>query len=94
MKAGKPPLRLRLIKVRVGKTWMWLLTSVLDKNKLNVKHRDVGDRHIRPGTFDLPMLQQPVHVRSSRLFNKGFPTIFGVMVDENRYTLTQKMRTM
>ena len=35
-KAGKPPLQLRLVKVRIGKTWMWLLTSVLDKNKLNV----------------------------------------------------------
>jgi len=34
--SGKPPLRLRLLKVRVGKTWMWLLTSVLDKKKLNV----------------------------------------------------------
>lgn len=35
MKAGKPPLRLRLVKVRVGKTWMWLLTSVLNKNRLS-----------------------------------------------------------
>lgn len=35
--AGQPPLRLRLVKVRVGKTWMWLLTSVLDNNKLNVR---------------------------------------------------------
>lgn len=37
IKAGRPPLRLRLVKVRVGKTWMWLLSSVLDQNKLNVK---------------------------------------------------------
>lgn len=35
-KAGLPPLRLRLVKVKVGKTWMWLLTSIRDKSELNV----------------------------------------------------------
>lgn len=37
MNSGKPPLRLRLVKVRVGKTDMWMLTSVLDRRKLTKK---------------------------------------------------------
>lgn len=36
IKLGLPPLRLRLVKIRVGKTWMWLLTSVLNKSKLTL----------------------------------------------------------
>jgi hypothetical protein len=35
--SGQPPLRLRLVQVRVGKTKMWLLTSVLDKKRLGRK---------------------------------------------------------
>jgi len=31
--AGLPALKLRLGKVRVGKTWMWMLTNVLDKDQ-------------------------------------------------------------
>lgn len=38
MNSGAPPLRLRLVKVTIGKTKMWLLTSVLDRNELSVKH--------------------------------------------------------
>jgi len=34
MESGEPPLRLRLVRVRVGKTMMWLLTSVLDARQL------------------------------------------------------------
>jgi hypothetical protein len=34
MNSGFPPLRLRLIQVKVGKTKMWMLTSVLDRKKL------------------------------------------------------------
>lgn len=34
IKAGEPPLRLRLVQVRVGKTKMWMLTSVLNGRKL------------------------------------------------------------
>lgn len=34
MESGEPPLRLRLVQVRVGKTKMWLLTSVLDARRL------------------------------------------------------------
>lgn len=34
MESGQPPLRLRLVQVRVGKTKMWLLTSVLDPKQL------------------------------------------------------------
>lgn len=39
MDAGEPPLRLRLVQVRVGKTKMWLLTSVLDAKRLT--HRQL-----------------------------------------------------
>ena len=31
----QPPLELRLVKVRVGKTWMWMLTSVVDPRRLS-----------------------------------------------------------
>jgi hypothetical protein len=37
MDSGEPPLRLRLVQVKVGKTKMWMLTSVLDRKKLNHK---------------------------------------------------------
>jgi hypothetical protein len=37
MDSGEPPLRLRLVRVKIGKTKMWLLTSVLDRRKLNNK---------------------------------------------------------
>lgn len=37
MNSGEPPLRLRLVKVKVGKTKMWMLTSVLDRKKLSKK---------------------------------------------------------
>jgi hypothetical protein len=37
MDSGVPPLRLRLLQVTIGKTKMWLLTSVLDSRKLNNK---------------------------------------------------------
>lgn len=35
--SGQPPLRLRLVRVRVGKTNIWLLTSVLDRKRLGRK---------------------------------------------------------
>jgi hypothetical protein len=31
IRAEQPPLRLRLLRVQVGKTWMWLLTDVLEE---------------------------------------------------------------
>jgi hypothetical protein len=34
MDSGAEPLRLRLVKVKVGKTMMWMLTSVLDRKEL------------------------------------------------------------
>src|SRR5205814_373333 len=37
MESDKPPLRLRLVRVPVGKTTMWLLTSVLDPKQLTHK---------------------------------------------------------
>lgn len=37
MEAGDPPLRLRLVSVKVGKTKMWMLTSVLDERELSKK---------------------------------------------------------
>lgn len=35
MDAGKPPLELRLLRVKIGKTAMWMLTSVLSASKLS-----------------------------------------------------------
>lgn len=35
--SGAQPLRLRLVKVKIGKTTMWMLTSVLDRKKLPKK---------------------------------------------------------
>ena len=37
MNSGEKPLRLRLVRVKIGKTKMWMLTSVLDRQKLSVK---------------------------------------------------------
>lgn len=37
MDSGEPPLRLRLVRVKIGKTKVWLLTSVLDRRELNNK---------------------------------------------------------
>lgn len=37
MKSGDKPLRLRLVKVKIGKTTMWMVTSVLDRKKLSIK---------------------------------------------------------
>lgn len=37
MNSGAPPLRLRLVQVTVGKTKMWMLTSVLDRRRLSKK---------------------------------------------------------
>ena len=36
MRSGEPPLRLRLVRVTIGKTKMWMLTSVLDEDKLSL----------------------------------------------------------
>lgn len=37
MNSGEEPLRLRLVRVKIGKTKMWMLTSVLDCQELPVK---------------------------------------------------------
>ena len=37
MNSGAEPLRLRLVKVKLRKTRMWMLTSVLDDTKLSIK---------------------------------------------------------
>lgn len=37
MQAGQPPLRLRLVQVRIGKTKVWMLTSVLDASRLSAQ---------------------------------------------------------
>lgn len=37
MKAGQPPLRLRLVQVVLGKTKVWMLTSVLSERRLTTK---------------------------------------------------------
>jgi hypothetical protein len=36
-RSGAPPLELRLVKVKIGKTTMWMLTSVLDPKRLSKK---------------------------------------------------------
>ena len=37
MRSGAKPLKLRLVKVKIGKTTMWMLTTVLDRKKLSIK---------------------------------------------------------
>ena len=37
MQSDQPPLRLRLVKIRLGKTKAWMLTSVLNPAKLTKK---------------------------------------------------------
>ena len=37
MHSGQPPLRLRLVRVKIGKIKMWILTSVLDRKQLSHK---------------------------------------------------------
>lgn len=37
VQAGTPPLKLRIVQVKIGKTKMWLLTSVLDRQRLSKK---------------------------------------------------------
>jgi Transposase DDE domain len=37
MRSGDKPLRLRLVKIKIGKTTMWMVTSVLDRKKLSIK---------------------------------------------------------
>lgn len=37
LQAGQPPLRLRLVQVRIGKTPVWVLTSVLDASRLSAQ---------------------------------------------------------
>jgi hypothetical protein len=37
MNSGAEPLRLRLVQVKIGKTTMWMLTSVLDRTRLPTK---------------------------------------------------------
>ncbi len=52
MKAGKPPLRLRLVKVRVGKTWMWLLRSASRTLQLN-QQPGSRDRKKKPDILEM-----------------------------------------
>lgn len=35
--SGAPPLRLRLVKVKIGRAKVWLLTSVVDSDQLNIQ---------------------------------------------------------
>jgi Transposase DDE domain len=37
LQSDQPPLRLRLLRVRVGKTWVWMLTSILEPEKLTYR---------------------------------------------------------
>ena len=36
VRSQQTPLRLRLVRVKIGRTEMWLLTSVMDKSKLSL----------------------------------------------------------
>ncbi len=36
-KQGLPPLRLRLVKVRIGRQWMWMLTNILEPSRLTTE---------------------------------------------------------
>jgi hypothetical protein len=36
-KKNLPPLRLRLVKVRIGRQWMWMLTNVLEPSRLTTE---------------------------------------------------------
>lgn len=37
MNSGAEPLRLRLVRIKIGNTYMWMLTSVLNRNKLPIR---------------------------------------------------------
>jgi len=37
MNSGAPPLQLRLVRVKIGKTVMWILVSILDSKRLSIK---------------------------------------------------------
>lgn len=47
-RSGRPPLRLRLVRVRIGKTQVWMLTSVVSSSKLT-KTQIVGLYKMRWG---------------------------------------------
>jgi hypothetical protein len=59
--AGQPPLRLRLVNVKIGKTRMWMLTSVLDQSKLT-KAQIIRLYQLRWGIeLELRGLKQTLH---------------------------------
>jgi hypothetical protein len=71
---GEKPLRLRLVRVKIGKTKMWMLTSVLDKSALP-KHKIIKYYKMRWGVeVELRGLKQTLdkhHLRcrnSSRVY--------------------------
>jgi len=47
MDSGDPPLHLRLVQVKVGKTNMWMLTNVLDRKRLSIKQIPDAQQHDR-----------------------------------------------
>ena len=69
--AGLPPLKLRLVQVKVGKTKMWLLTSVLDGRELTNK-QIVRYYKMRWGVeVEFRGLKQTLDKRTLRCRNSG-----------------------
>jgi hypothetical protein len=69
--AGLPPLRLRLVKVQIGKTKMWMLTSVLNPRKLT-KKQIVRYYKMRWGIeVEFRGLKQTIDKRKLRCRNDG-----------------------
>ena len=71
MNSGIPPLRLRLVKVKIGKTTMWMLTSVLDRKKLP-KKKIVNYYKMRWGVeVEYRGLKQTIDKRNLRCRNRN-----------------------
>ncbi|HJN13331.1 MAG TPA: transposase, partial [Pirellulaceae bacterium] len=69
MNSGAKPLRLRLVRVKIGKTKMWMLTNVLDHKKLT-KKQIVRNYKMRWGVeVEFRGLKQTIDKRNLRCRN-------------------------
>jgi hypothetical protein len=71
MDSGAAPLRLRLVRVRVGKTRMWMLTSVLDPKELSVKQIIRYYKMRWDGEVEYRGLKQTIDKANLRCRNSG-----------------------
>ena len=71
MDSGAEPLRLRLVRVRVGKTKMWLLTSVLDPKALTVQQLIEYYKLRWGGEVEYRGLKQTIEKANLRCRNSG-----------------------